>query len=276
MVASWMLGLVVIGCRNVQNLPDLQQGPPQVRFEELKLKRVDFEHADAVFVFEVDNRTPTKLALTSKTWSLTLAGEDLLDGSEGRGPRIAASDRANVRIPVDLRWAEVIEAANVDVGDGDVPYEFEAMFAFETPDGAEVSVPLRHQGDLPLLHPARLRVEALRLVALEGGGQIAQLALDLELGSDQGVPVDFDAIDYQLLLEDTMVARGRGSRANVRERARLTIPFQLGLLNLPSGLSTAVRTGSAIDVRFTATVRVSTPLGIVPFDVDRTQSLSLR
>ncbi|MEO0605164.1 MAG: hypothetical protein AAF211_27285, partial [Myxococcota bacterium] len=213
--------------------------------------------------------------VASQAWSLKLGGADFLDGSGGRGARIAANGRSQVRIAVGTRWEDVFTGAQVAAGQDDVPYALDATLGFDTPAG-EVEVPFHHEGAFPVLHPPMFRIEAIRMVSVDGGGQIANLALDLELGTDQGSPIAFDAIDFRLLLEDTLIASGRASQADVRTRRILSIPFQIGLLNLPAGLATAVRNGRSVDVQFQATAKVATPHGDVPMNIRRSRTMGLR
>ncbi|MEO0602606.1 MAG: hypothetical protein AAF211_14285 [Myxococcota bacterium] len=53
MVLAWIA--LLGGCKSVQNLPDLGDARPEVGFEQLKIKRVDFDRIDSVFLLTVDN-----------------------------------------------------------------------------------------------------------------------------------------------------------------------------------------------------------------------------
>ncbi len=277
MVVTWAwLHLVgATGCRDVQNLTVQEGAPPTVEFEELEFKRVDFDRADAAFVLNVVNPGPAKLRVAPTEWTLELAGRAFGEGSGGRGTRIAAQDQSTVRIPVALRWREVLEVAGVEPGDDAVPYELRAKVAVETPSG-EVTLPVHHEGMLPVLHPARLQLYELRLLGLQGAGQFAQLELDLELGTDQGTPVSFDSINYRVLVDGMPLASGQLSKSNVGQSSRLTVPLRMALLQLPPRLATAMRTGGIIDVRLSASSRVSTPLGVVSLDVEDSRSLPVQ
>lgn len=272
---GWVFGIAMVGCKDLKGLPDLVNQKPKVTFDQLRIKDINFERVDSVFVLKVKNPYPVGLSLTSQEWSLGLAGNDFLDGSGGGGVKLKANGTAPVRIPVGTKFQDIFSVVGAMKGQDEIPYTLKTKLGFNTPVG-EIKVPLNHQGTFPALHLPKIRLKALRLDRIDLASQTAKLALDLGVNSDQGSAIGFDAVNYGIKLDGANVANGRTAKANIGDSSTLTIPINVKLLELGSGIVQAIRNKGTLDVGFDAGIDVSTPFGVVPLDVVRSKSLKLQ
>jgi len=119
-------------------------------------------------------------------------------------------------------------------------------------------------------------LKALRLERIDLASQTAKLALDLGVGSDQGSNIAFDALRYDIALGGARVASGETSKSGIGDRSVLTNPIDQNLVQLGSGVASAVRSKGSLDVAFDAGIQVATPFGTVPLDIDRSRKLRLQ
>lgn len=276
MRGMWGVVLLVgaVGCKDVKGLGDLMNTKPKVSFQKLQIKDIDFQRVQTVFVLKVDNPYPVGLKLTSKEWALAIDGNDFLDGKGGGGLKLAANGSAPVRIPVATRFQDLFAVAGAVKGKDEIPYVLNTKLGFDTPFG-EVKVPLKKQGMFPALHLPRVSLKALRLDKLDLLTQTAKLSLDLGVGSDQGSAIGFDAVNYGIKFGGAQVATGRTSKKNIGDSGTLTIPIDLKLVKLGSGIVNAIKNKGTIDVGLDADIDVSTPFGPVPLGIARSKSLKL-
>lgn len=273
---GWPLILVSLaGCKQLPKMPDLKEVLPEVRFADLKVEEVDFKGLDGRFVLEVDNPYPLELNLAETSWKLGLAGHPFLDGTNEEGLSIAPSETSKVRIPFGLKWKNAFDVVTDAKGKDSLPYSLDTTLGFTTPIGP-VSVPLKHDGELPALHAPKVSLKALRVEKLDLLKQTASLALDLGLTSDQASALTFETFSYGVALAGTSVATGDTKIGAVDGSKDVTLPIDLKLLNLGVVIVEAITKKTRLEVRLTADASVGTPLGVIPLSIDELADLALK
>lgn len=276
------IGLVVAltavaGCKSgLPKMPDLSEVTPKARFQELKVKDIDFERLDGRFVLEVDNPYPLDLDFSSSSWKLGLAGHPFLDGVNDENVVIAPSDTSVVRIPFTMGFVDALKVA-ADVADASdtLPYSFDVDFAFKTPIGP-VTVPVHHEGDMPALRAPNVALRALRIEKLDILKNKASLALDLNLHSDQPSALSFDTFAWGVKLAGSDVASGSTAIGPVDGDKLVSLPIDLNLLGIGEAIVNALTKKSPLKVRLKADASVGTPFGAIPLSVDEVADLTPR
>ncbi|MBW1881024.1 MAG: LEA type 2 family protein [Deltaproteobacteria bacterium] len=273
--------LLLAGCPKLGDIlstGDLGSYTPSIRFQKLEVDNITFNDADLQFVFQLTNPNPVQVKLSSFSYDLDLAGTDFVGGSSADGMELAASGDTELRLPVSLTFADAIRTAKAVKGQDVIPFTLSGDFGFNTPLG-EVKVPYSQSDDLPVLRPPKVRVAALRVAKLDLLTQQAQLELDVGLAHDQGTSMAFRAFDYHLALMEREVAAGMVEdlgEAPVGEEHIVTLPIDVGLVELGTSLVQALTRKDAIQVGLGANMDVDTPLGVLPLQVDKSKRLQLQ
>jgi hypothetical protein len=270
------LGLVLgAGCQHLDKMPDLKALLPKVRFGDMLVEDLSFQKLDGKMVLEVDNPYPVGLALKKTDWKLSLAGHPFLDGSDSDGLDIDPAATGKVRIPFSMKFVDAFQVA-ADLGDADqIPFGLETELGFDTPVGP-ITVPLRHQGQLPALHAPKVRLKALRIEKLNLLKNEASLALDLGLHSDQPSALNFESFAWGLKLAGSDVASGSTVIGEVLGDKDVTLPIDLNLLGIGEVVLGALTKKSELKVRLSADAKVGTPFGVVPLAIDELADLTPR
>ncbi len=264
------------GCKQgLPKMPDLSEVLPKVRFKDVKVSEIDFGGLDAKLVLEVDNPYPLGLQLAEKSWTLDLAGQRFLDGTDDEGLDIEPAATSPVRIPVSMKWADAFGVATNAKGKDQLPFALHADLGFTTPIG-DVRVPLDHEGELPALHKPKISLKALRVEKLDLLKQTASLALDVNLESDQGSPLSFDAFAWDLSLNGSDAAAGTARIGAVEASQLVTLPIDLKLLGIGVAIVDAIKDQGKLDVALKANADVATPFGVVPLKVNEVATLRLQ
>lgn len=249
---------------------------PQAKFEQMKVKEIDFEGAQTVFIFEVKNPYPLGLKLTELNWNLGLAGNALLDGTNDQGIDIEAGGASAVKIPVAVKFADIFAVAADAKGKGEVPWELTGNFAFDTPVG-NVALPFTETGVMPALTAPRIKLEGVRLGKLDLASQSAQLFIDVGIESDEEKPLSFKKFAYGLSLGGAQVASGESIMQPITDgKTNLEIPLSVRLLDLGDQVVKAIKNKDEIRVGIDTDAEVDTPFGIVPLKVSKTKKLQLK
>jgi LEA14-like dessication related protein len=273
--------LFLAGCPKLGDIlstGDLGRYTPSIRFQKLEVDNVTFNDADLQFVFQVSNPNPVEVKLSSFSYDLDLVASDFVNGSSADGMELAAGGDTELRLPVSLTFADAIRTAQAVKGQDAIPFTLSGDFGFNTPLG-EVKVPYRESGDLPVLRPPKVRLAALRVAGLDLLQQQAQLELDVGLAHEQGTSMSFRDFDYHLALMEREVASGTVpdmGAAPVGEEHVVTVPIDIGLVNLGTSLVQALTQRDTLQVGLDAEMDVDTPLGVLPLQVDKSKRLQLQ
>lgn len=97
------------------------------------------------------------LALDEIRYHLTLAGKPFADERYGERIEIPGLGRGRVRLPVTVRYQDLVRLLGKLFSDRPAPYEIAAEFRFDLPVVGGITVPLRERGELPSLRLKFLR-----------------------------------------------------------------------------------------------------------------------
>ena len=267
---------LLAGCGpKMPQLGKLKDLLPEATFETFKVKDIDFQGLDSVFVFQIDNPYPVGLELEAMNWKLGLANHDFLDGSKDKKIDIDPNASSPVRVPVSLKFEDVFKVAKDAKGAGEVPWAFTGDFTFKTPIGP-VTLPFQQRGVMPALSAPKISLKALRVGKLDLKTQTASLELDLGLATEQSGPLNVSKFGYGIKLAGTEVASGNAKIDAFEGNTTMTLPFDIKLLDLGATIVDAVTQKTQLKVRLNADAEVATPVGPVPLTINEVTDLKLR
>ncbi|MEZ4318951.1 MAG: LEA type 2 family protein [Myxococcota bacterium] len=274
------LVLVLPGCKKFPDLGGikLQEFLPKVKFDRMKVDKVDFQGLDVTFDFDVENPYPVDLRLASFEYDLALEGSEFLQSRSDDGLALKASNTAKVKMPAHLGFAEVIQLVGDLNGKDDVGFGLRGKFGVDTPAG-KIDVPFQEQGKVPMLKAPKIEPKAIRLAELKPLQNRAVLELDLAVTNKAATDVySMKSFAYGIDLSGRRVLTGDLADVTVPAGATetRTIPISLDLLQLGTSLVTTITQKKPVDVRFDAGLDVHTPLGAIPLNVDETVNLRIQ
>lgn len=272
---AFVAALVVLaGCG--KHTPGLKKLLPKASFAKFEVEKIDFEHAETVFVFDIENPYPVGLDLAKLDWKLGVAGNPLLDGTRDKGVNVDPASTSKVRVPVAVRFEDIFAVAADAKGAGEVPWAMDVTMGFQTPIGP-IDLPLHETGVMPALTAPRVKLEALRLGRLDVAAGTVGLELDLGLESDQTKPVNFERFAYGLTFEGERVIDGNATIAPIVDgKGLVTLPIDLKLVNLGAAIVQALTKKSELQVGIEADAAVATPFGAIPLKVNKERKLQIQ
>ncbi len=268
--------LLFAGCAKLPKLPgSVQELLPKVSFKDMKLSNVDFDGAKATFILDVANPHPVGLEIPAVNWDLDLADTNFLEGVKDTPLSLEAGGTSPIKIPVQLKWADVLNVASGAKGKDVIPFAVTGDLSVDTPLGP-VKVPFSHAGDLPVLHVPKVSLKALRVEKLDLLKNTASLAVDIAMTSEAAAPIGVDAFDYTLKLSGKQVASGKASLPAISGTSVATLPIDLKLLELGTTVVEALTKKESLLVDLAADATLGTPLGPIPLNVSESTKLSVQ
>jgi LEA14-like dessication related protein len=137
-----LLSLAVSGCSAL-----IQE--PRVSVKQTSLIAIDTSGVDIEFFLEVNNPNPFDLSLMSYTYDLRIMTLPLANGGNQDVVLFPAGSGTNLRMPIHLKFADLLEIIKRRPDPDRIPYRIDARLNLETPLG-EMIIPVSQQASLSI------------------------------------------------------------------------------------------------------------------------------
>ena len=223
-------------------------GRPKVSVESAKLASLSFQGATLQFGFGVDNPNPVGLHLDGFDYALSVEGARMMEGQQDSKLDLAANAKRTIELPVTLKYQQLWTGLRQVVEKKQAAYVLEAGFAFDVPVLGRVRIPVRREGNLPLLRLPKVRLERIAIAGLSA--RAADLALSVAVDNPNDLEAELQGIDTSLTLNQRSVGRlvHEGTvRVAANGTERLTVPLRLDLVQLGSAVFRLLSNGGVVD-----------------------------
>ncbi len=247
---------------------------PTVAFERLDVRSVDWQGADADFVFKVSNPNPVEVKLARFDYRLSFADVEWLLGDDPDGLVLGAEGGSELALPVAIEFQSLYELVQATRGLDTIPFGLEGSFGFNTPAGM-VDLPYDADGDFPALRTPKFSFKKLRVTELDWTE--ATVGLDLNVDNEHESNLVFENFGYTLKLAGSSVGTGLIPMLGAVEGAEtgtLTVPLTIDFLSTGTAIYDAL-SGNSVSVGLSASTDVQTPFGPVPLTVDETGRVNI-
>lgn len=223
------------GCSALQELAGLQK--PRLSVTDVRVTGFDFSGLDMAFDVTVDNPNALSLQMLSYDYNLAINRRTFVSGRQAEETRIEASGQSTFRVPVRLGFREVYETFGYLAGSDGAAYAFNSTFAFDLPGLGRTEVPVRTEGEIPLLRLPAVRIT--RLQVDEVGFSGANLTLGLEFDNPNGIGFNINSFDYSLDINSNRWAEGSaldGIAIAEKGVTQLAVPIELNIARVGSSV----------------------------------------
>lgn len=242
---------------------------PTVSFERLDVQSVDWEGAQADFVFKVNNPNPVEVKLARFDYALSFAEVEWLVGDDADGLVLGANGGSELALPVGIEFETLYELVQATRGIDTIPFELEGSFGFDSPAGL-IDLPYAADGGFPALRTPKFTFSKVRVDELTWSD--ATIGVDLNVDNEHASNLIFQNFDYRVKIAGEDV--GTGFLADLGtvsgdDTGVLTIPLTIDFLSAGTAVYEAL-TSDSVSLGLSAGTEVDTPFGVVPLDIDET------
>jgi len=178
---------------------------PEVSVTGMQIKGVSMSDMKLDFTLGVDNPNPLGVKLSGLNYKLDVDGNSLLAGDTKNKLKVAANSKANVTLPLDLRYKDLAGGIGALLNKDEVAYELSGSMDFGL-----FSVPYKKRGTLKLPTLPKVSVAWVDIERMTLSGM--DITVVLQLDNRNTFPVKLDGIHYDLKLGDTSLLTGRSLR----------------------------------------------------------------
>lgn len=234
-----------MGLAGCQDLKKAWEGieKPSARIAGVGFENLSLESLTLRFDVEVGNPYSFALPLTRMDYALNSGGRSFLSGASDVGGTVPARGKRTIPLSAAIRFSDLMSIVGGLQPGKTVPYEAALSLTADAPAIGPVSVPIKHEGEVPIPAVPEVAITSIRWDELSLNHARATVAMDVKNTND--FAVGLNEMGYALKLGGQEVADGRVSRSTQfakGQKRNVEIPisfsparFGLGLFNILLG-----------------------------------------
>ena len=271
-ILTLILIVVLAGCAQLSK--QAESIKPAVNLTNVRLASINFERADLVFDFEIDNENPVPLRLSSLNYDLKIEDQSLVSGVADKNLQIRANSISTVELSVSLKFDDLKKLPG-ELKDRDrITYKLDTQIMVDIPLIGVQAIPVSKQGELPVPKLPGIKLKDVKLDKL--GSTHADVVAQIEIDNPNAFDLAISNLEYQLNINQQTLGQGKISwisRIPKKDKGTIDIPFKLDLLSMGQAAYALLSQKQAFEYRLTGSVTLDTGLELLrnvnmPLDIE--------
>jgi LEA14-like dessication related protein len=227
------------GCALLRSLVSGTFQKPVMSVKRVDVTSVSFTGVGLALVMNAQNPNAFALDLGRVDYQLDLEGRRFATGQANNPVRVPARGTGEVTLPVEFRFAELVQGIQSILTKDQVPYKVSATLGFNSPVG-QIPIPISHDGQLPIpkLPDVKLAGASLGKVGLDG----TTVRVELAVTNKNAFTLPLGNLNYRIKMEGTEVAASAtpAPTLNANETATMAIPIKINVLGIGGAVARAI------------------------------------
>ncbi len=279
-MGKWLGTLLVVillsGCASLETVIDMQK--PDAKVVAARLTGINFDEVTLEFDLELNNPNPIAINSSGFTYDLALEGNPFLAVDKSTQEiSIPATGTSIINLPVAISFVDAFNLISSLKEKDEFSYEMVVGFVFELPVIGNFSVPVKHQGSVPIPKLPKVELKVAELKGFSFAG--AEFLIGLEIENQSKFSMLVNQLDYQIELGDFSLASGALSNREItgKESKLLQFPIKVSFLESGLALYNALKSNQLPDVNFKSSMDIQPDIDLFDSfkrDYDLTLKLS--
>lgn len=269
---------VLAGCSSVRELAGFKD--PAVTVKSVRFVDADFTKVNLALDLDVHNPNNAGAQLRGYDYKLLVEGSPVVSGEQKTKTAIGANTNSTVSVPMTLEYDAVYSLYETLKNQKSFKYIADCGLKFDAPVVGTMTVPLKHEGVLPVVKPPAVSLDSYEVKKLGMTG--ADLLLNLHVSNPNAFSVLLNKMQYGLKVNGQEWANGVTRNAlSIGEdgEATMALPVSLDFVKMGRTVFQSLSDKKPLDYDLSASLDVNTssPLlkhAVVP--VSKSGTFSLR
>ena len=274
---SLVFTLLISGCAELTRHADAIK--PTAKLTGVNLESIDFEKADLLFDFAVENRNPVTLDLAGLDYNLIIAEQSLISGVTAKGVKLKANATSPLQVPVTLRFDDLKKLPGEIWGKDTFDYKLDTVINVMLPVIGNYAVPVTKTGQLPVPKLPKISIKGLKVKNLSF--TTADVIAQIEIDNPNAFELALSNLQYQLKINQQEWGQGKVTETrNIPQKGKgiIDIPMSLNLLSVGQASYKMLLHNADMDYQLNGNVDVDTGVEMMkairlPLDIQGTTSL---
>jgi len=274
---SLILTLFISGCAELTKHADAIK--PTAKLTGMNLKSIDFEKAELLFDFAVENKNPVTLDIAGLDYNLIIAEQSLISGVTAKGVKLKANSTSPIQVPVTLKFDDLKKLPGEIWGKDNFDYKLDTVINVMLPYIGNYAVPVTKTGQLPVPKLPKISIKGMNVENLSF--TTANVIAQIEIDNPNAFELALSNLDYQLNVNQQEWGQGKvAKKSSIPKKGKgvIEIPISLNLLSVGQTSYKMLLHKSDMDYQLKGNVDVDTGVEMMkaiklPLDVQGTTSL---
>ena len=272
-----LLILALAGCAQLSKKAESIK--PTANLTNVRLANINFEQADLVFNFEIDNKNPIPLKLSRLNYELKVENQSLVSGAADKNLQIKANSTSDVGLPVSLKFDDLKKLPGELKNKDQVAYNLDTQLVVDIPLIGEYPIPLSKQGELPVPRLPGIKLKDVKLKKL--GFTEADVVAEVEIENPNAFDLGLSNFNYQLNINQQTWGQGKISQSSSipkKGKGTIEIPAKLNLLSMGQTAYALLSKKQAFEYQLKGSITLDTGLELLrsfdmPLDIKGNSAL---
>ena len=273
-----LLIAMMTGCQTVKDIANSIQ-KPSLSVDDVRITGFNFQEMELTYSIKVDNPNPVAIRMLGYDYNLGINEHSFLKGDQTKKVNIEASGESIFQVPMTVNFADLYNTVKGIADQDKSSYSFLSHLAFELPVLGRTEIPVRKEGEIPMIKLPKLSVQNLSInnVSLDG----ADVNLHLQFNNPNGFGLDIDQLSYDLMVNGSQWADGKALQGvNIKENGvtELNIPISLNIGQIGMSAYQLLSGGRSLDYKLKGNFKFNALhklLGTTNFDFSRSGAVPI-
>ena len=223
------LPLLIVGCQTIKDIANSIQ-KPNLSVDNVRVTGFNFNEMELTYDIKVENPNPVAVQMLGYDYSLDINERSFIKGDQTEKMSIDASGESIFEVPMSVNFQELYNTVKGVANKDQSSYHFLSHLSFDLPVLGATEIPVKKQGNIPMVKLPKLSVQNLDIdnVSLNG----ADINLKLAFNNPNGFGLNINGLNYDLMVNGTQWAVGEALEGvNIKENGttELNIPISLNI-----------------------------------------------
>ncbi|GEM_PF-6041815 len=188
-------GLLIAGCQTLR-----QMAHPEVRFKDLKVKKLDFEGITLAAHLGVKNPLPVNIPVAKTEYQFMVEGKPFIQGTEDRQTIVGSGQESVIELPVRFQWRTLYRTVKSLAKQDSFAYTLKGKMHLRLGEQQSVAVPFERAGKLPVVRMPKLEMQDARI--MHAGTDFVEIAAQVGVHNPNPFPLFITAVKGEAMVGD--------------------------------------------------------------------------
>jgi len=262
-----VFGFVVVvllsaGCSNLNQVMEMANiDKPTVSMSDAQITGISFDQAQLEFTLDVNNPNPVPVQFAGFDYNFLVNGQQFLAGEQRDGVKIAANQTSQVKLPLALKFADILESFKSVSDSKTLDYTLKTDALLDLPVIGAAHIPAEKSGQLPIPQLPKISLGGIDIKKLGLTG--ADVEIGLKLDNPNAFGIDIRDLDYDLLVNGQRWLKSQQAKAiSLAESgtSQVKVPLHLSFLDMGRTLADLLTQQSPLEYQLVGNMKMDSSL----------------
>lgn len=241
--------LLLSGCQTIKDIANSIQ-KPELSVDDVRVTGFNFNQMELTYDIKIENPNPVAVQMLSYDYNLDINENSFINGDQTKKMSIDASGESIFEVPMTINFQDLYRTVKGVANKDQSSYRFLSHLSFDLPVLGATEIPVKKQGNIPMLKLPELSVRNVNIdnVSLNG----ADINLKLNFNNPNGFGLNVNQLNYNLMVNGNQWAVGKALQdVNIKQNGitELNIPISLNIGQIGMSAYRMLSGGESLDYK---------------------------